>query len=404
MIKRKNSQNIIIIFKNILILFLCIELISLILLVTLRLYNFSFSKIKNSEPLIVYFSKKHLPHPIFRQPVSKDYNKEIFDPNTGIYNHKFNRFGEEKKINLINEKDDSYNIFLIGGSTVEGHGVYESQHTIHSSIQESINLLNCSNKINVYNEGISGNTSKTDFLNISLRIIPHYKPDMMISLQGWNDFLAYAGSRNNKISPLSQYWTTREQKMYSYINKENYSSEFLNVIKNKTYLGILLSSMIGTYKRYYFIDLHYRVELSKNEDIQILRKNYFYFQEQSQKISELNGVDYYHFFQPSLIYKKSLTEYEKNILNGAKNTFSFGKRNNYIFSSEFWNNLKNFNETIINDNEFTEKKWIYDLSHAFENSSDIDYLDHGHLSKIAQKKLGKLIFGKIKDKIPCNYN
>ena len=70
------------IFKKIFIVFICLELVSLILLVTFRLYNLSFLKIKNSEPLTVYFSKKHLPHPIFRQPVTKDHNKEIFDPNT----------------------------------------------------------------------------------------------------------------------------------------------------------------------------------------------------------------------------------------------------------------------------------------------------------------------------------
>ena len=402
MIKRRNFQNISIIFKNILILFLCIELISLILLFTLRLYNLSFLKIKNSEPLIVYFSKKHLPHPIFRKSISKYNYKESFDPNTVIYNHKFNHFGDEKKINLINKKNDYYNIFLIGGSTVAGDGVNKAQDTIDSSIQEQINFLNCSNKINVYNEGISGNTSKTDFLNISLRIIPHYKPDMLISLQGWNDFLAYVGSRNNKISPLSQYWTTREQKMYSYVTTQNAPFGFLNLIKNETYLGILLSSMLDTYKKYYFIDLHYRTEISKTEDIQILSKNYFYFQEQSRRISQLNNIDYIHFFQPSLIYKKTPTEYEKNILNGEKNTYSFGKKDNYIYSSEYWNNLKNFYEMIINDKKFTEKKWIYDLSNIFKNSSDNDFVDHGHLSKIAQNKLGKLIFKKIKDKIPCN--
>ena len=36
---------------------------------------------------------------------------------------------------------------------------------------------------------------------------------MIISLQGWNDILkSYVGSRNNGISPLAKYWSTREQK------------------------------------------------------------------------------------------------------------------------------------------------------------------------------------------------
>ena len=157
------------------------------------------------------------------------------DPNTVLYSHRFNRFGEEKKINLDVKNEEHFNIFLIGGSSAEGDGVNSSDHTIDSIIKKEIKSLNCSNLINVYNEAVSGNSSKQDFLNISLRIIPHYKPDMIISLQGWNDFLGYVGSRNNGISPLAKYWSTREQKMYNYINQSNIKFEVIDIVKTKTF-------------------------------------------------------------------------------------------------------------------------------------------------------------------------
>ena len=393
-------------FKKTLIFLFCLEFISLLILFMMKIYNFSYQKIFSKKPIVVYFSKNHLPHPIFRKSISsKDiYNSRAtnFDPNTVLYNHKFDRFGNKKKINLANKENQEFNIFLIGGSTVEGDGVYSSEDTIDSSIREKINQLKCLNKINIYNEGVSGNSSKQDYLNITLRILPHYKPNMILSLQGWNDFLGYVGTRSNEISPLAKYWTTREQKTYSYINSKKFFYEHYLFLKDKTYLGILLSSIIQTYKNYYFFDSYYQNELSKSEDIEILKNNYFYFQEQSYKISKLNNVQYFHFFQPVLIYKKFPTKYEKNILDGNKNTYSFGKRNNYIYTSKYWENLGSFYEAIINNEQFKKRNWKIDFSDIFKNSSDEDFVDHGHYSKIAQDKIGKLIFEEIKEKIKCN--
>ena len=386
---------------------MCVELISLFFLLVLRLYNFSYFKITNNEPIIVFFSKKHLPHPLVRKSFSKENdlsnnNLEKYDPNSVLYNHRLDRFGNQKKITLKNQKKEYFNIFLIGGSTVEGDGVYSSSDTIDAAIRYKINELQCSNKINVFNEGISGNSSKQDFLNISLRILPHYYPDMIVSLQGWNDFLAYAGTRYNDISPLAKYWTSREQKTYNYINSQKLNKKIVIFLKNETYLGILLSSMLQTFKKYFDSDLEYKIELSKSENLEILKKNYFYFQDQSQKISKYNNVLYFHFLQPSLLYKRFPTDYEKNILGGVKNTYSYSGRNNDIYSKNYWKNLEIFYDGIIKDIENEKKEWLFDFSNIFRDSLDNDFVDHGHLSKIGQKKIGVYIFDKIKDSIICN--
>jgi hypothetical protein len=392
--------------KKILIFLFCLEFVSLTILFMLRLYNFSYQKIFNKEPLIIFFSKNHLPHPILRKSIFSNEINNVkalnFDPNTVLYNHKFDRFGNEKKINLLKKENRNYNIFLIGGSTVEGDGVYSQEDLIDSSIRRKIDALKCLNKINIYNEGVSGNSSKQDYLNITLRILPHYSPNMIISLQGVNDFLGYTGTRNNEVAPLAKFWTTREQKTYSYINSLNFESDLLLFLKDKTYLGILLFSLIETYKNYYVYDLYYKTELSKSEDLEVLTNNYFYFQEQSYKISKLNNVLYFHFFQPVLIYKKFPTEYEKNILDGKKNTYRFDGENNKVFHSKYWENLRSFYEAIINDEQFKEKNWKTDFSGIFKNSIDLDFIDHVHYTKVAQEKIGKLIFENIKENIKCN--
>jgi hypothetical protein len=65
-------------------------------------------------------------------------------------------------------------------------------------------------------------------------------------------------------------------------------------------------------------------------------------------------------------------------------------------------NLGSFYESIINNEQFKKRNWINDFSDIFKNSSDEDFVDHGHYSKIAQDKIGKLIFEEIKEKIKCN--
>lgn len=391
--------------KKTLIVIFFIETISLLILFSFRFFNIVYLKLNSSEPLIVYFSKNHLPHPVLRKSKNNynamnDNNLKDFDPNTVLYFHNENRFGEKKNINNKSNNDD-YFIYLIGGSTVDGTGADKPNETIDASIKRQIKKLNCKNSVKIFNEAVSGNSSKQDFLNISLRLLPHNSPDMILSLQGWNDFLSYAGSRHNEISPLAKYWTTREQMTYKYINSPNFYNNFILLIKNETFLGILLSSMLDTYKRYFFIDLENRKQLSLSENIKILEKNYFYFQKQSRLISMNNNVKYFHFLQPSLLFKNFPTQKEMNILNGVKNTFSYGKRDNYIFSKTYWDNLDKFYKTIVKNEEFFNSDWIYDFSKIFLNSKDTDFIDHGHLSKIAQSKIGISIFNEIKSEINC---
>ena len=258
--------------KTIFIIFFT-EVISLLILFSLRFINIVYLKLNSYEPLTVYFSKSHLPHPIFRKS-KNEYNAmshsnlKDFDPNTVLYFHNENRFGEKKNINIKNNNDD-YFIYLIGGSTVDGTGADTPNETIDASIKRQIKKLNCKNSVKIFNEAVSGNSSKQDFLNISLRLLPHNSPDMILSLQGWNDFLSYIGTRHNEISPLAKYWTTREQMTYKYINSYNFYKNLVLLVKHETYLGILLSSMLDSYNRYFFNDLKNKKQLSLTENIEV---------------------------------------------------------------------------------------------------------------------------------------
>ena len=380
--------------KKIIIIIISIELFSLLILLFGRTINLGFRFFERQEPLIVYFSKKDLPHPIFNykenlQSLERDaHSYKNFDPNSVLYFQNFDRFKIEKKINKKKNSNDFF-IYLIGGSTVDGTGASTPDETIDAAIRKEINSMGCKNNVKIFNEAVSGNSSKQDFLNISLRLIPYQNSDMIISLQGWNDFLAYAGQRRNQISPLAKFWTSREQKMYNYINARKPLREFFLFSKVNTFSGILFNSLFSNYYFKFVQDKVFKNQLSQSENLDILLKNFFYYQEQSWKISKSNNIFYNHFFQPALIYKKNPTPYEKNSLNGKKDTFTTNDLNNFIFSEAYWKNLENFYENVSKNNPFKDTQWFNDYSKIFENSNDTDFIDHGHLTKKHNLKLVK---------------
>jgi hypothetical protein len=85
--------------------------------------------------------------------------------------------------NLNNTQN--YNIFLLGGSTVEGRGASSNSMTISSNLERC--LLKKNKNIQVINSGFSGDFSYQEFLRFAGNIIPNYKVDHVITLNGRND-------------------------------------------------------------------------------------------------------------------------------------------------------------------------------------------------------------------------
>ena len=72
-------------------------------------------------------------------------------------------------------------------------------------------------------------------------------------------------------------------------------------------------------------------------------------------------------------------------MNGVKDTYGYGKRPNFIFNKNFWSAFKSFYTDVrpkLKNFEFS-----YDISKLFENSSDKDFVDHVHYSKVGNEKV-----------------
>lgn len=374
-------------FFTTLLIIILIEIFSLIILISIDVVDkFLIKNVLHAKQFSIY----DLPHPILNKFIFKKDSrwKNLYDPNTTLYMDKY-RFGKDR---LINIKKNNFHIYLVGGSTVEGDGVDKEEKTIAFNLEKMINQkLNCQNKIKVFNEGISGNASKLDFLNISLRILKYQKPDLIISLQGGNDFLAYSGTRILNQNLFSEHWYTREQHFIKKIDEDIFIKIFTYFFNN-TYFGKLISAVIYSINpEIYWFKGGYKMIKDKG----ILHENYKYFQNLSYEITKSNDVDYYHFLQPILSLKKNKSLNEMNTFHGKKYTTTFSGIPNQVFSKKFWEDYTEFYYKILLDLEITQNDWFFDFSQIFENSNDDDFYDHIHLSENGQNKIAFKISEKI---------
>ena len=85
--------------------------------------------------------------------------------------------------------DDVYRIFMLGGSTMFGHGSTSDQTTIPGYAQEILQNHDIELKIEIINGGIQGADSYAE-TKITENKLVNYSPDMVIIYDGWNDLRA----------------------------------------------------------------------------------------------------------------------------------------------------------------------------------------------------------------------
>ena len=101
------------------------------------------------------------------------------------------------------EKDDStYRIFMLGGSTMFGHGATSDKTTIPGYIQEFFENDFEEYNIQVINSGIQGADSFDELNMIKTRLLD-YSPDMMVIYDGWNDL-----RENNSADTIYKNWNS----------------------------------------------------------------------------------------------------------------------------------------------------------------------------------------------------
>ena len=96
--------------------------------------------------------------------------------------------------------DDAYRIFMLGGSTMFGHGATSDQTTIPGYVQKNFNENFSELQIEVINSGIQGADSFDELELIGSKLLD-YSPNLVIIYDGWNDL-----RERNSVETIVSNW------------------------------------------------------------------------------------------------------------------------------------------------------------------------------------------------------
>ncbi len=386
---------------------LFIELISasalIILVATTKIINPNPQKRK-----AILFNKNDFPHPILsinkiKLKVQNNTMPFVSDPNFGYYMPKL-RFGGDKKW-LTNPESlkNNINIFIFGGSTIEGDGARSQENTIASQLERILNE-NRSDKcypIKVFNEGTSGYHSKQQFNLLINAVLPRVRKDidMVVSVDGINDFLSYVSQRKKIKSPFNDTLSTREIEMTSIGQEflENQSvksrSNFLLNISKNTFLGKLSLSLQRLTSKSAQDNLQdiwgHKADLSKIQfKIKERSDNYIYYIELEKKLLDSLNIQNFRFIQPYISYKKTLSDEEITIRNKLA-----------IYPSVFWDSFDRYYSQVISD--LPNYQNVIDISNLFSENQEQLFIDHVHYNPEGQLIIASEIRKNIYKFLPC---
>ena len=275
------------------------------------------------------------------------FRKQIWDVNLG-YTYIMNAsypgiyvFGEEK-----NGKDNC-KIAILGGSTSDS-GAY----SIKSWVQIFYERY-CRNKnITVYNGAVVGYNSAQELIKL-MRDIVYLKPDIVIAYDGYNDV-----EQDYEMIP-GRWGIPYVVKAFQMISEDIMDHENLQRFdKSQIFAG----------------------EGIKGKEVETWLTNVRYM----QMVSEMNGIRFYDFIQPSLLSKESLlTSHEIALLRGYEDSMKPQR-------------IKTVRQLRQKGREISKQyDFIYDLSHIFDNE-DV-YADYCHVYERGNEIIADEIYRVVKN-------
>ncbi len=287
-------------------------------------------------------------------------------------------------IDLEIEKE-TYNIFVTGGSTVEGRGSTSNSNTIAANLEKILKKKADRKNVRVINAGFSGDTTYQELTRIFGYLIPNFKVDMVISISGRNDGHnpIYRG-KNFKINIGNEAFDLFERN-FNNLNVSCISCSIDNKLKRYsiTYysLNFYLNKLL--IKNSKFIN-HYNLSLN---DIffEDYAKNTFNNLSTIKHRLDLENIKFVAFLQPTLL-KKLKKNFTKKEAQNVQNWFLENGYNDYFLGIDnFYSELQ----------KHTNNQWFFDISDIFLYNKNELYWDSLHYNDLANKLIANTIASKL---------
>jgi len=280
--------------------------------------------------------------------------------------------------------ENTFRIFVLGGSTAFSSGVTSDESTFSGFLQKKFESENLPINVEVINAGIPAVTSFTEHWLVKNKLI-HFEPDLLIIYDGWND----VGKR------LDNYGIPHSEHLKELQNKEN--SSFKNEQENTIYE--ILRDLWRSTKTRNIINLVLPVYLYnlgiydiKSHDNTPVQTKVDVWKERWKEICELgrtNGFDVIVTLQP---------------IAGSGNSTLTGEiaKMRYTLNNNEWvlERLEFYADSLSELDDYCTK--TKDLRNVFDDINGPIFLDAGHVNdygnEIVAQELFELTFPIVKER------
>ena len=134
---------------------------------------------------VEFFQKRQLCSNV-NQLVYEESPIRLIVPNQHFPTININSFGFRGEEITKEKPENTYRIFLVGGSTTFGAGATSDENTVPGFLQKKFNKSNLSFKVQVINTGIPGSHSLWETYYVKNSLVK-FQPDLIVAYDGWND-------------------------------------------------------------------------------------------------------------------------------------------------------------------------------------------------------------------------
>ena len=302
----------------------------------------------------------------------------------------------------IGKPSDTYRIFVMGGSTAYGlqslskygqtkYSVIRNSETIDTYLEEYLkHTLGPGRNVEVINAAITSHFSHHHLIYLNQTILK-YRPDMVIFIDGFNDYYNYTKG----FDQFRDYAYQERATLYlgeptvnawvQYTGWWLFRKSHLVHLAAKTVRPIWVAmTMIGRKRAHIEVD-----DALANLEVNA-KSNFLKMVERDALILRQEGVQAVFVLQPELVFKQSkvLTELERNIYRELDQQW----QENYV---EYKNKAKALVVDLLTQRAAETNSIFLDMTDPFGGLNGDAYTDYCHLTPLGNKRLAERIGERI---------
>ena len=368
---------------SVILFFLCaIEFLSFLVI---RAYDRSHGSSSQWHDMVTRF------HPLFIHEKPSEY---VFDPYLGYRNRArskvYNYLVTDSNSFIKNRADapdvarskppNTVRIFILGGSSVAGAGLASNSETIAARLE---NYLNERSKNGVHyeivNGGTSSYTSAQELVETTIYLLS-FAPDIVISLDSWNDFLLTSNEGRRREHPN---WIPYHYDLASaFTQAQSLGGVFTMLgarLRETFYVAALLDLMSGRRARpgpAADASLHWHQEFAVSESG---------FDDYAANLRSLAGALHQNHVKAMLVLQPHLMTRKAATPDELKSLDQIAAKGSYIVASREWSRMGQQLFGKLTQEKRSDDAVFLDFTQTFDRESGPMYLDFIHYNAVGSK-------------------